>query len=132
MYSYIVDGHSKQYFAFKGVKDTSIARYCDNLLSGIIKFIISEEVVFKNNEFKIRPVKMEKKTEIVYKKRQIINKVSDDKKVTYVCIVGVDGISKMVKNDNMEYVNELVGTKPIVLKKFDGDLEKEEVNILTR
>ena len=132
MYSYVLDGESSRYFAFKGVKDTSIARYCDGLLSGIIKFVISEEIVFRNNEFKIRPIKMGKKTEIVYKKREIINKFSDTKKATYVCLVGVDGISKMVKNDTMEYVNELVGTKPIVLDRYDGDLEKEEVNVLTR
>ena len=48
MYSYVLDGENTQYFAFKGVKDTSIARHCDDLLSGKIKFIISDEIVFKN------------------------------------------------------------------------------------
>ena len=132
MYSYRVENEIKQQFAFKGIRDTSIARYCEFLVNGKIRLIISEELVFKKNDFKIKPMLLNKKTEIVYKKREIISELNNNKTVTYTCMVGINGIGEMIENEKLENNKILIDTKPIVLNGYDGDLEKEKNNILTQ
>ena len=131
MYSYKSNDDSKQHFAFKGIRDTSIAKYCELLVNGKVKHIMSKELIFKRNDFTIKQILMDKKTQVVYSKRNVISIPNDVKTSTYTCFVDSSGVATMIKNEKLEYTEVLVDTTPKILDKYDSDLVKEDSNVLT-
>lgn len=127
MYSYDIVNQSgkitKQKYAFKGIKNTEIAKHCKNLIDGDIEYIISEELAFKATDFKITPTAFDKTTKLVYNKRAVINKEVLQDRATHVFKIDKVGEVKKDLTKEVDRVDKMIDTVPIMLCGYE---EKEK------